>query len=223
VDTALLLRRHQDGTRTVETVQRYGQDLPESVVAFDAETGTVTLAGTVAERRQAEAEGAALAAVRGTALTEPEVREATRLQATLVARAIRALVERGVLARSGGGRRGDPYRYSAPPGLSTSSTQPGSVEKSPRQDAENGAIFDSPPAPPYRVVGGESGAASSPSLQPTNGHGARCPVCGQAYALRATERAGWLQLRCRCEGGWRWCRADEPALKGRGLEMGGTD
>lgn len=99
-----------DSTRTIERIQRYGEDLPESVIELDEQTGTVTLAGTVAERKQAEAEAAVLEAVGVGALTEPEIREATQMQATLVGRAIRALVERGTLTRSGSGVRRDPYR-----------------------------------------------------------------------------------------------------------------
>ena len=95
VDTAILMGRYPiDSTRTIERIQRYGEDLPESVIELDEQTGTVTLAGTVAERKQAEAEAAVLEAVGVGALTEPEIREATQMQATLVGRAIRALVER---------------------------------------------------------------------------------------------------------------------------------
>ena len=231
VDTALLMRRHQDGTRTIETIQRYGEDLPESVIVLDEQTGRVTLAGTVAERKQAEAEEAILEALGDATLTEPEIREATQMQATLVARAIRALVEREVLERLGSGKKGDPYFYrrfstsstsstssTEPTRFSTSSTQTGSVEKSPRQDAENGGIFDSPPAPLYRVVGGESGGASPLVMQP-NGHVARCPVCRQPYELAETDRVGWVRIRCRCqEGAWRWCRANDPALAAARLD-----
>ena len=44
VDTLLLMQRH-DQIRTIATTQRYGEDFPETVVAFDAEQGRVSLGG----------------------------------------------------------------------------------------------------------------------------------------------------------------------------------
>jgi hypothetical protein len=109
VDTALLLKRHADGTRIIETIQRYGTDLPESVLTLD-DRGAVVLAGTVMELKEHEAEEAILA-VLDEPLTEPEIREQTQLQATLVGRVLRTLVTRGAVTRSGDGKRGNPFRY----------------------------------------------------------------------------------------------------------------
>jgi DNA-binding transcriptional ArsR family regulator len=112
VDTALLMKRNPiDGQRTIESIQRYGVDLPESVIVLDEETGRVTLAGTVAERRQREVEEAVLNVLSDRPMTEQEVREAVQMQGLAVSRALRSLVERGLVERSGTGRRGDPYRY----------------------------------------------------------------------------------------------------------------
>jgi DNA-binding transcriptional ArsR family regulator len=112
VDTALLMKRNPiDGQRTIESIQRYGVDLPESVIVLDEETGRVTLAGTVAERRQREVEEAVLSVLSDRPMTEQEVREAVQLQGLAVSRALRSLVERGLVERSGAGRRGDPFRY----------------------------------------------------------------------------------------------------------------
>ncbi len=234
VDTAVVMRRHQDGTRTLETIQRYGEDLPESVIVLDTQTGTVELAGTVSERKLAEAQAAVLQVVKDAPLTEAEIREATQMQATLIARAIRTLVEQGALIRSGSGKRGDPYRYALrdcstsstsstnstsstsstsstqSAESSTSSTQTGPVEKSPRHDAENRGKNFSPPATPESVVGGEKAWNVS-----GNGSTPRCPSCRQPYELRSTDRPDWWQLKCRCTGGaWHWVRANDPALRG---------
>jgi DNA-binding HxlR family transcriptional regulator len=112
VDTALIMKRNPiDGQRTIESIQRYGVDLPESVIVLDEETGRVTLAGTVAERRQREAEDAVLSVLSDRPMTEQEVREAVQMQGLVVSRALRSLVERGLVERTGTGRRGDPYRY----------------------------------------------------------------------------------------------------------------
>ncbi len=146
VDTAILLRRHQDSARTLESIQRYGEDMPESVLVLDEERGAVRLAGTVQERKQEEAKQTirdALAQV-AEAMTEPEIREATGLQATLLALALRALVAEGSVVRSGAGRRGDPYRYALP----TRTSAGGSPV----------AAGNSPPAPPIYTAGGAGGA-----------------------------------------------------------------
>jgi predicted ArsR family transcriptional regulator len=81
------------------------------VIVLDEETGRVTLAGTVAERRQREVEEAVLNVLSDRPMTEQEVREAAQMQGLAVSRALRSLVERGLVERSGTGRRGDPYRY----------------------------------------------------------------------------------------------------------------
>jgi hypothetical protein len=114
VDTAMLLRRHPDQSRTIESIQRYGEDLPESVLTLEESTGAVQLAGTVAERRQRDAEEAVLAVLSeqpAAELTEPEIRQATEMKGLVVSQALRALVARGVVVRTGAGRKGDPFRY----------------------------------------------------------------------------------------------------------------
>lgn len=134
VDTAIMMRRAPDGTRTIESIQRYGDDLPASVVTLDVETGRVALAGTVAERRQAEAEDAILAALEGGALTEPEVRDATGMMSIVASRTLRDLVARGLVERTGTGRRGDPYRYARFSSFSSSSSvyMPRRAEENPK-------------------------------------------------------------------------------------------
>src|SRR5207248_86713 len=48
VDAALLMKR-RDGLRTLETIQRYGDDLPETVIKLDPETGCISIGEDVAE------------------------------------------------------------------------------------------------------------------------------------------------------------------------------
>ena len=125
VDTALLLRRQPDGRRTLETVQRYGDDLPESVLALEADTGRVALGGEVTVLQEEAAEARVLAVLAGAAKatpdggtvrwTEQELRQQAGGDTAAVAKAIRRLVEAQQLVREGTGRRGDPYRYGAPP------------------------------------------------------------------------------------------------------------
>ena len=221
VDTAILMRRHQDGTRTIETVQRYGVDLPESVIVLDEVTGRVALEGTVHERKQAEAERTILDVLGTDPMTEPEIREAAQLKGIVVNRALRSLVERGVLERIGTGRRGDPFRYRFPEFSSRSSRSSLYVPGRAGRESEMGQ-FSASRRQEFSSHDGQGGHGSagrefseSPSSVSGNGSTPRCPVCRQPYELRATDRPDWWQLKCRCTGGdWHWVRANDPALRG---------
>ena len=107
VDTALLMRRRDD-RRVIESVQRYGTDLPETVVALDAETGVVTAAGEVAVLQLAELAGKVLDELGDAELTEPEIKDRVGGNPTPVAKAIRHLMADGRLVRVGKGRRATP-------------------------------------------------------------------------------------------------------------------
>jgi DNA repair protein RadA/Sms len=155
VDTALLLRRHPDQSRTIESIQRYGEDLAESVLTLDEATGTVQLAGTVAERRQRDAEEAVLAVLSAqpaAELTEPEIREATEMKGLVVSQALRALVARGVVVRTGAGRKGDPFKYQYRRGAA--------------RDERDGGSDDGPGGTEVEVAG--PGAAKCSSALPGN-------------------------------------------------------
>jgi len=113
VDTLLIMQRH-DQIRTLETHQRYGEDLPETVAAFEAERGRVTLGGTLAAVQVAACTQEVLRVVGDEGRTEPQIKEAVGGNQTIVAKAIRQLVETKQLERYGAGRKGDPYRYGRP-------------------------------------------------------------------------------------------------------------
>jgi hypothetical protein len=111
VDTLLLMKR-REATRTLETIQRYGDDMPETVISMDPETGLIAGGETVAEAQMREVGKQVEEAIGDGALTEPEIKERVGGNQTVVAKAIRARLESGHLVRSGGGKRGDPYVYS---------------------------------------------------------------------------------------------------------------
>src|SRR5206468_3885208 len=75
-DTILVMKRHADGTRTLETIQRTGTDLPESVVTLDATTGEVVLGGSLDERRVAAAVEEVVRVVGPEVRTEQAIRDA---------------------------------------------------------------------------------------------------------------------------------------------------
>jgi len=110
VDTLLLMKRKEQA-RTLHTVQRYGEDVPETVAHLDAEIGIVAAGGELAMLQIEGREREVLEAMGDESLTEQDIRERLGGNQTLTAKAIRALYERGKLERTGAGRRGNPYRY----------------------------------------------------------------------------------------------------------------
>src|SRR5205085_11794203 len=92
VDTLLTMKR-RDRARTIETVQRYGEDMPEMVVHLDAETGIVTTGGELSALQIEDRKLAVLEAMGDELLTEQDIRECLGGNQTLTAKAIRALYE----------------------------------------------------------------------------------------------------------------------------------
>jgi AAA domain len=114
VDTIMLLRRHGDGLRTLETIQRTGDDLSETVVRLYPHTGALTLAGTVEFQQTRAAIPLILEVLADKSLSEEEIREQVVGSNTIVAKALREALSAGDVLRSGGGVKGNPYRYRLP-------------------------------------------------------------------------------------------------------------
>ncbi len=110
VDTLLMMKR-RDQVRTIETIQRYGEDMEETVVYLDSETGIVTPGGDLATMLMGQAQAAVLAAMGNDTLTEPDIRARVGGNESTTGKALRALVDEGKVARTGKGKRGDPYQY----------------------------------------------------------------------------------------------------------------
>lgn len=136
VDTLLLMKR-KDHARTLHTVQRYGEDIPETVAHLDAETGIVTARGELATLQIEQHERAVLEAMGDELLTEQDIKERLGGNQTLTAKAIRFLYERGKLGRTGAGRKGDPYRYQKAESVPVKSSILDSVEICNRENREN--------------------------------------------------------------------------------------
>jgi hypothetical protein len=121
VDVAMLVRRHEDHTRTITTLQRQGIDLAESVLTLDGR-GEPQLGPVRAEYEQQQLDGRVLAWLAGQ--PEPVTREDVELHVEGRAADVRAALYRqrdtGRVARTGKGAKGDPYLYACPaPGLDT--------------------------------------------------------------------------------------------------------
>jgi len=114
VDTLVLFRRRKDNLRVLQTIQRYGPDLGETVVPMD-ELGRITLGSAVSELKQAEAREKVREVLEklseGESLDQQALREQTEMDRTAVYRAAQQLVEDGIVERQGEGKRGSPWRY----------------------------------------------------------------------------------------------------------------
>jgi AAA domain len=113
VDTALIMKRSEK-YRTLQSRQRYGEDLTETVLEFDAERRTLSLG---VERSEADALAVSKEILRflesaPDAKVEPEITEAVEGKTKIVRQALRELVRQGKVTREGGGKKGDPYTYS---------------------------------------------------------------------------------------------------------------
>jgi hypothetical protein len=110
-DSLLTMKRRQQ-VRTLETVQRYGEDFLETVVRLDATTGLVTPDGDLPTLLLNERKVAVLDSLGNEAQAEAEIKLRLGGNHGLTSRAVRALYEDAQLQRTGAGKKGDPYRYS---------------------------------------------------------------------------------------------------------------
>jgi KaiC/GvpD/RAD55 family RecA-like ATPase len=112
-DTIILMSR-TERYRTISTVQRVGDDLPETLILLDENTGRVSLGGSRQDAEQRIVGDSILAALSNATepLTEPQLEELVDARTTVKRRALRDLVRREQALRTGRGGKGDPYRYS---------------------------------------------------------------------------------------------------------------
>ena len=115
--STLLVMKRTERYRTLQTVQRIGEDLPETVLHFDAATKRLSLGGSREVCEAANMAEAIVAALNGKAateaLTEPEIGDAVEGKTTLKRKALRDLTRQGKIVRLGTGKRGDPFRYAS--------------------------------------------------------------------------------------------------------------
>jgi predicted transcriptional regulator len=114
VDTLVLIRRRKDNLRVLQTIQRYGTDLGETVIPMDV-TGRIALGTAVSELRQAEVRAKVREVLEklaeGESLDLRGLREQTEMDRNSVHRAAKELVDEGVVERIGEGKPGNPWRY----------------------------------------------------------------------------------------------------------------
>ena len=113
VDTAVILKKSSN-RRTIESQQRYGEDIEPTVLVFDTATHKTTLGGTKEEEdvQKVENEIVDFLFSQTESCTERTIEDAVEGRTGLKHKALRDLVTKGLVNRTGGGRRNDPYHYS---------------------------------------------------------------------------------------------------------------
>lgn len=113
VDCHIQLRKRDKG-RTVSTTQRYGEDMPETVIELDKETGTISGQGDFQSFILWKAKDEILRII-GDAeeSTEPQIKERVEgFSQGVISKALRELMKDEKLIRKGEGKRGKPFVYS---------------------------------------------------------------------------------------------------------------
>lgn len=112
VSTLVILKRNES-TRTIQTVQRVGADLAETVLRFDPETHRLSLGGTRFEADRQECEAAILDFLRDSRepQTQAQIREGVQGKTATIRAALTELVRSRRVSKSGDGTKGKPFLY----------------------------------------------------------------------------------------------------------------
>ena len=111
VDTLISLKRDGEA-RTIETIQRLGDDLPPTVLRMDA-TGWIDTAGVRTEVKKRELDEQILAVIgqAGESLDATEIAERSGRRKKAILDGLQRLTKNGALKQEGEGKRNDPYRF----------------------------------------------------------------------------------------------------------------
>jgi hypothetical protein len=111
--SALMVMKRTESYRSIQTVQRIGLDMPETVLSFDPETRQLSVSGTRADADRHEVEKEIIEYLKvGGEKTETEISEHVEGANAIKRKALRSLVDRGMVGRDGTGKKGEPYKYS---------------------------------------------------------------------------------------------------------------
>lgn len=114
--SSLIILKRTEAYRTIQTVQRIGQDMPETILAFDPATRRLSVGGTrlEADREACEAEILEFLSAADTPLTQAQIRAGVEGQTRIIRAALTALAESGRIGKSGDGAKGKPFLYKFP-------------------------------------------------------------------------------------------------------------
>lgn len=115
VDTAIAIRKDSDGTRKLETVQRYGKSLEPVVLGHDELTGAAWVKGPAEdfERERDRLQVMKCIADSPEPLTRDDLLNEIGMSHAQALGAVRWLIENHAVETWGSGRRGDPKRFRA--------------------------------------------------------------------------------------------------------------
>ena len=111
VDTGLVLRR-EGQSRTLESQQRYGDDLPATPIGLDPKTRRIEVGNSTDMLFQSGIQDQILKALAGGPLTEDDIRGMVGGDTGRVGKVLRLLVAYERVVRAGSGTRGAPFHYS---------------------------------------------------------------------------------------------------------------
>lgn len=111
VDCALIMKR-SESYRTIESIQRYGEDLPRTVLTFDIVTGLTSSGGSLEDVEIAECGTAIMELLTDHEITEKEIKDGiTDHKGGTVSKSLRLLFQECKIQRQGLGKKGNPYLY----------------------------------------------------------------------------------------------------------------
>jgi hypothetical protein len=113
VSTLIVLRRTEN-YRLIQTVQRLGKDLPETVLSFDPETRKLSLGDSKLDTDREECERAIIEFLKsaGEPQTQAQIRDGVEGETKIIRAALTVLDRSRRVTKSGGGTKGNPFWYS---------------------------------------------------------------------------------------------------------------
>lgn len=112
VDCALIMKRGEN-YRTIESDQRYGENMPRTVLTFDVATGLTSPGGSLEDAQITACGKQIIEFIDGHEVTEKEIKEAiTDYNSGIKSKSLRALYQDSLVHRQGLGKKGGPFTYS---------------------------------------------------------------------------------------------------------------
>jgi len=109
VDTLLCMRKNSAGTRTLESEQRYGEPMEETIVEMNKETKRYSLGLAVEEVRNRDLAALVLEAIGDKEVDQNAIKKSVKDSGWHSC--LKKLVEQGQVERLGRGGKNDPFRY----------------------------------------------------------------------------------------------------------------
>jgi hypothetical protein len=109
VDTSIHIKKRNPGSRVFSTIQRYGVDIPQTVISL--KDGLLVVDGVREEVEIGETMPLILAALGEGPLAEKDIWAKVEKDHSRVSSALRKLVEQEAVIRTGTGKRGNPFIY----------------------------------------------------------------------------------------------------------------